>query len=72
MGLTIVKTAGVPSRVFTALTAVEVKIVGTVEVAEPFCFIAYRMRVYNIKQYTYAQAVGSIDEFFEFFGGAKA
>ena len=30
------------------------------------------MRVYNVKQYAYAQAVGSINEFFEFFRGTKA
>ena len=72
MGLTIVKTAGVPSRVFTALATVEVEIVGTVETAKSFCLITHRMRVYNVKQYAYAQAVGSINEFFEFFRGAKA
>ena len=48
LGLAVVEAARVPRRVFAALTTMEVQIISTVKITEPFYLIAYRMRMYKV------------------------
>ena len=69
---TVIKAEGVPGRVLTAGPFVEILAAGTVEQGQPFHFVAYGMRMYNVHDHTDAVLMCFVDERPQVVGGAEA
>ena len=70
--LAVVEAERIPRRVFAAVVAVEVEVVGAVQTAEAFVLILHGVRVHDVHDDGDAGSVSGIDERTQLVGGAEA
>ena len=70
--VSVVEQSAVPKLVVPSRSTVEVEVISSVEHIKAVKDVLASVRVNDIEQDNYTHAVGCVDEFFQFFGGAVA